>query len=253
MKHLVFVLVVIMISGMCSAEDFQVIFATGEWAPFTSETSPEYGAATALVSAICEAGGIRPVYKFFPWLRAETMVADGKVFAAFPYAITAERKKSFDFSEVLYSAINVFLYSTNNPETREPAPYQTLGDLHGYRIGGIRGGLQEPVFQQAGLDYEATTTIEQSILKLDAGRIDLCFGNSVVLYDAIQRLFPEKKDQFQTLPKPYGENMPVALLVSRAYQGRQEILEKFHEGLAIIKQNGEYDRITEKYHMTKAE
>lgn len=251
MKHLLLIVTLIVFSGVCAAEDVQVVFATGEWLPYTSETLPEYGAATALVSAICRAGGIQPVYQFYPWKRAEQMVADGEVFAAFPYVISDERKTAYDFSDIFFYGVNVFVYYEKNPKTAAPVPYDTLDDLRGYRIGGFRGAFWEPVFEKAGLPYQDTTTVDQSIRKLVADRLDLCIDNQVVLYDAIQRLFPDDIAHFKTLPKPFGEKMPNALLVSRTYPEAQDILKKFNEGLAIMKQNGEYDRLIEKYHMTK--
>ena len=44
--------ILLLAAATVEAEEQRVIFATGEWPPFTSEALPEYGRATALVSAI---------------------------------------------------------------------------------------------------------------------------------------------------------------------------------------------------------
>lgn len=251
MKHLFLIVAFFISTGACFAKDIQVVFATGEWPPFSSESLPEYGRATALVSAICKASGIEPVYKFFPWKRAELKVAEGEIFAAFPYAISDERKDFYDFSEPLFYGVNVFMYYDQNPKTTSLPSYDTVGDLRGYRIGGISGSFLTSAFNRVGVEFETTTSIDQSIHKLVAGRLDLCIDDRVVLYDAVQRLYPDKIDQFKFLPKSFGRNTPTGLLVSRRYPGAGKILEQFNKGLAIIKQNGTYDRIIEKYHMTK--
>lgn len=251
MKYLLILFALIAVAKPCHAsEDVQVVFATGEWPPYTSESLPEYGAATALVTAICRAGGIEPVYQFYPWKRAERKVALGEVFAAFPYAISQERKTSYDFSEVLFHGVNVFVSYQKQGKADLPATYQSLDDLHGYRVGCISGSFLYSVLEKAGLDYEPTTTIDQSLQKLVAGRVDLIIDNQDVIFHAIQRLYPNDVPSFKVFPAPLART-PTALLVSRSYPGSKDILSKFNKGLSIIIQNGEYDRIINEYRMTR--
>lgn len=249
MKYLPLLFILIVFPGISVADDIQVVFATGEWSPFSSENLPEYGTATALISAICKAGGIQPRYVFYPWKRAELKVLTGEVFAAFPYAVSEERKRDYDFSDILFYGINVFVYYEENLDSPAPKVYETLEDLKKYRIGGISGSFLKPAFSHAGLNYEPTTTLDQSIHKLVAGRLDLCIDDKLVLYDSITRLYPDKLEHFKFLPKPFGKKMANALLVSRTYPNAKEILSKFNRGLAIIKETGEYDRIVIKYNL----
>ena len=251
MKHLLLIVALILSTRICSAENVRVVFATGEWPPFSSEMLPEYGRATALVSAICKAAGIMPIYEFYPWKRAELRVSKGEIFAAFPYAFSKEREKSYDFSDTIFYGVNMFIYYDQNKKTNSAVPYDILDDLRGYRIGVISGSFLSSTLENAGLDNESTTSIDQSIHKLVAGRLDFTIDDRVVLHDAIQRLYPDKIDHFKFLPKPLGMKTPTGLLVSRSYPGALEILAKFNKGLAAIKQNGEYDRIIQKYHMSK--
>ena len=251
MKYLVLIMLLILCSGVGSAEERPVIFATGEWPPFSSESLPDYGRAAALVSAICRVVGIVPTYKFYPWKRAELHVAHGEIFAAFPYAISEKRKESYDFSEPLFHGINMFLYYDQNPRTRSAITYESTEDLQEYRIGVISGSFLSAAFKDANLKYESTTSIDQSIHKLVAGRLDFCVDDLVVLRDAVQRLYPDKADNFKFLPKPFGKKTPTGLLVSRTYPHAQELLDTFNRGLAIIKKNGEYDRIIQTYQMNE--
>ncbi|MGW8195533.1 MAG: substrate-binding periplasmic protein [Desulforhopalus sp.] len=250
LKYLVCLLAFTVFAGAAQARDTEVVFATGEWLPFTSESLPDYGAATALISAICRAGGITPVFQFYPWKRAELKVARGEVFAAFPYAVTEERKITYDFSDILFYGVNVFVYFQRNLKGGPSLPYRTIDDLHGYRIGCISGSFLYPLLERAGLNYEPTTTVDQSIQKLVAGRIDFIVDNQDVIFDAVRRLYPDDIDQFKVLPEPL-QKAPTALLVSRTYPRSKAILKKFNKGLTIIRENGEYDRILDKYHITR--
>lgn len=251
MKHFLLIITLLLFTRITSAEEMRIVFATGEWPPFSSKHLPEYGRASALVSAICKAAGIHPVFEFYPWKRAELLVAKGEIFAAFPYAISEERKDSYHFSETLFHGVNMFLYYDQNPRTKSVIKYDTIEDLRGYRIGVISGSFLSSTFEKANLIYESTTSIDQSIHKLVAGRLDFYIDDRVVLYDAVQRLYPDKVGNFKLLPKSFGKKTPTGLLISRTYPEAQGILDKFNKGLAIIRKSGEYDRIVQKYRMTR--
>jgi len=120
---------ILVLSGNSLAEDTSVLFVTGEWAPYTSEKLPGYGASTELISAVCKAGGIKPEYKFNPWKRTEMMVDRGMAFAAFPYALTENRKKKYYISDPLYYGADYFIYYVNNPGTSKPVKYRHIEDM----------------------------------------------------------------------------------------------------------------------------
>lgn len=235
----------------CYAKNDRVVFATGEWPPFTSKKLPHYGRATALVSAICKVAGIDPVYEFYPWKRAEALVLKGKAFAAFPYAVSADRQRIFNYSDVLFQGLNALVYHRSNPNIPKDFKYRSPADLAGYRIGGISGSFLRSELDRAGIKYKATTSIDQSIQKLVVGRLDFCIDDRVVLTDAIHRLYPGKMLDFKFVPQPFGEKRPTALLVSRDYPKSQELLKRFNKALAIMKENGEYQRILEELRLTK--
>ena len=248
MKYLSIIIIALsIISGDCFAVAEQVVFATGEWPPYSSKDLPEYGAATALVSAACKAAGIQPVYEFYPWKRAELMVEKGLVFAAFPYVINEERAKTFDFSDVLFRGHAVFLYSEHNPRTRSLPSFEKLEDLRDYRIGGLSGSWWETDLKKAGLIYHVVTTIDQSIRQLELGRIDFCIGSEAVFHDTIQRVLPNHAHHFGRLSQSFWPEDANAVLVSRTYPGARELLGRFNKGLAVIKQNGEYSRLLKRY------
>ncbi len=251
MKGMILTVLMFLSFGICHAEEIVVEFATGEWEPYTSEKLPEHGAASELVSAVCKAAEIKPAYEFYPWKRAERMTEDGKVFAAFPYAVTEERKEKFDFSDTLFHVVTSFFYHIKNPKTLMPVRYEKIGDMRKYKIGVVLGFYFEKELADAGITYEATPKTGHSVRKLATGRIDFYLDEQVSAYYAIKKLYPNEVDNFRSLPKAYGDKIPIALLVSRKYPKAGDILKKFNDGLAIMKENGEYDRIADKHHMAK--
>ncbi|MDT8991375.1 transporter substrate-binding domain-containing protein [Curvibacter sp. APW13] len=240
------------IAATSRAQEMEVVFATGEYPPFTSQGLPEQGATTALVTAICQAAGLRPVYRFYPWRRAESMVETGEAFAAFPYGINKERKERFDFSDVLYMVRNAVVYHAKDNDKNLPPRFEKLQDLRAYRVGVIQGSFAEGPLRESGVRYETASTVEQSIKKLQAGRIDLYIDDQAVIFDAVSRLYPDQVDRFRALPKAFNEQAANHLMVSRSYPNAATLLLKFNAGLAAIKASGEYQRIVRKYRLSPA-
>jgi polar amino acid transport system substrate-binding protein len=247
-------------SSVTFGQELEVRFATGEWEPYTGERLPGGGPATLLVGAICKAAGIKPVIDFVPWRRAEWMVETGNSFAAFPYLITDDRKKTYDFSEALFGGKTGFLYYSKNPKTPGDIDFERIEDLNGYTIGIMAGNFTVPIFKKSGLTVETTTNLEQVLRMLKAGRVDFVVESFPVADGAVQRLFPTERDNFRFLSKPYllkayeDKNANVALnalLVSRTYPDAATILKRFNAGLAAIKKSGEYDEILRRHNLQR--
>ena len=241
----------LLLSSTCYANNTisQIEFITGEWPPYTSESLPGYGPAAILVSAVCEKIGITPVFLFRPWKRAETELLNGKAFAAFPYAKTNQRKNKFLFSDILYSTTTVLMYHQNKIKP-DLLNYKAVKDLRGYTIGGIRGGFYESILKHKGINFEGTNSIEQSLNKLKIGRVDLCIGGKLVLYDAVNTFFPEDIKKFKVLGQSFGEKTHAYLMISKSYPRSEKIREKFNHGLSQLIKSGDYIQLINKYNLT---
>jgi len=235
----------------CYSETSKIIFISGEWPPATSEKLPGYGFITEIVTAACQQTGIIPEYKFLPWKRAEAMVKKGIFFGTFPFMVTEERKKDFYFSDTLFNGVNCFVYYDKNPKLLNQIKYEKLEDLRDYIIGMISGTSMEVELKNAGLKVEVTATLDQSLKKLSLGRIDLYLTEQMVFQDAIERLFPDEVKHYKRLNKPYGAERPNAIMVSKNFSDAELILKRFNQGLQMIKENGDYDRIASHYIFSK--
>jgi len=222
----------------------EVILTTGEWSPYTSESLPEQGAFTELVSVVLAEMGVTPKYLFYPWKRAEEEVRSGTAFAAFPYVATDERRAEFDFSEALLVSTGKFFYSRKfHPD---PITYEKLEELQAYRIGGVLGYWYEPVFKAAGLRTDYVKSDEQNLEKLQTGRIDLAPTDELLGWTILKQKYPTEITQFATVEKPLNESA-LRLMVSRTYPEAQAMLEKFNAALQTLKTNGRYAQLLAKY------
>ena len=240
----------ILIVGFCLApsvnasEKREVILATGEWPPYTSEQMNEYGIFTEIVSAVFTEMGVTPVYRFYPWKRTEMEVKKGNAFAAFPYTITQSRQKDFIFSESI--AFNTGRLFYNTSKFPEGIVFKDINDLKKYRIGGSIGYWYEELFEKLGLDVEYAQTDEQNLHKLFLGRIDLFpMDENVGLY-LINKDYPEYVGMFAFAEKPLNQDS-LHLMISKTYPGTYELQEEFEKAYARIKEKGIYRDIINRY------
>lgn len=240
-------LLLIFNSGTIPAQEPPVIFATGEWPPYTTEHRKGFGLATELVTAACKEAGIAPVYHFYPWPRAEMSVKEHVAFAAFPYIVTPERKKQYLLSEPIITGVNAFLYFDGNHSSIPPLEFKTLADLKKYSICVIRGDSFEKEMEQAGLKTFAANDAASCIKMLKYGRVDFYIGEKASIYDHIKSLFPEESEHFRFLQHHYGDARPNSLIISKTYPNAMDILERFNKGLRAIRENGTYEGIRAKY------
>ncbi|MCG8686016.1 MAG: transporter substrate-binding domain-containing protein [Desulfobacterales bacterium] len=216
---------------------------TGEWAPYTSESMEGKGVFTEIVTAVFNEMGKAPNYKFYPWKRCESIVGNGKAFAAFPYIITEERKAKFAFSDTVMASREMFFYFGDRLDGVE---WQALEDLKPYKIGGTIGYHYEKAFNAAGLDVDYNPKEIASIKKLHAGRVDLVPVDEIVGRQLIKATFPQETGKFKMLAKPNTAN-DLRLMINKNDASAMAMLKEFNKALAAIKANGKYQAILEKY------
>ncbi len=241
--------VLMLMSGLnVFAEEINVKFATGEWAPYTGEKIAEHGMASEIVTAACKAVGLEAEYEFFPWKRAESVVAGGTHFGTFPYKELQEREGNFLFSETLFSSsFGIAMYKQNKGVSG--FKYRTMDDLKNYTVGIVTGtdAIRLPLEKMGGKVEEVPGT-EQNLKKLAAGRIDFYIDDKAVIYQALQQGYtPEQKAEFLFSEKDFGERNDFKIMISLKYPNSKEIMAKINEGLHKIKESGEQKSILAKY------
>jgi polar amino acid transport system substrate-binding protein len=223
----------------------ELIIVTGEIPPVISEQSDK-SFLTAVFQAVEKEMGVKFVFRFLPWKRCEQSVEELKAWGAIPYVRTPEREKKFDFSERLFnSSSKLFGYSPDGKI--KDISYTELSDLKKYRIGGVRGYWYEKKFRDAGIELELVTTEEQNFKKLGSGRVDLVPIDETSGWYIIKNLFPkEESGKFFTLTKPF-HTKDCFLMTSKQYPNGQELLKKFNTALKKIKDNGDFQKIADKF------
>ena len=152
--------------------------------------------------------------------------------------ITEARSKQVLFSDAYYDSSASFI------------ALKGKADLNTAKNVGVQNGTtfqQYVVAEAKQYAPKAYNSIQDSILDLKNGRIDLIFGDTAVLADILSKetdlTFVGEK---VTNPKYFGNGLGIAI-----NKGNKDLVDELNKGLATIKANGEYQKIYDKWMTNK--
>lgn len=151
--------------------------------------------------------------------------------------ITEARAKQVSFSNAYYDS------------TASYVALKGKADLASAKTIGVQNGTtfqQYTAAETKQYNAKSYASLQDAILDLKNGRIDIIFGDTAVLADMISK---EPEIQFVgekvTNKKYFGNGLGIAVNKSS-----KELLESLNKGLETVKANGEYQKIYDKW-MTK--
>ena len=152
--------------------------------------------------------------------------------------ITEARSKQVFFSDAYYDSSASFI------------ALKGKADLSTAKNVGVQNGTtfqQYVVAEAKQYAPKAYNSIQDSILDLKNGRIDLIFGDTAVLADMLSKetdlTFVGEK---VTNQKYFGNGLGIAI-----NKGNKDLVDELNKGLATIKANGEYQKIYDKWMTNK--
>lgn len=213
---------------------------TLNWAPYYAEDLPRNGFFTALVEAAFERAGYETRVEFMPWARAMLEVEQGDREVLLGAYYTEERAETYLASDDIYTdEVGVIARSDIGFEE-----FDSLRDLSGYTIGVGRGFAVSEEFDGADyLDKEEGEDEVVNLRKFDAGRLDMMAGSFTAIRHAANENNFDLSDA--VFLKPPLDEKSLHIMVSRAIDDGEEILDDFHQGLDEIRADGTYDEILE--------
>jgi polar amino acid transport system substrate-binding protein len=239
-KLMIIIFLLSVSSSVFAGEEIKITI--GEWSPFISEELPHYGIVPHLISDIFNEAGVKVEYGFFPWARSSYLVKVGEWHASAIWGITEERKKHFNFSDVVYTGETVLFYHKDHPIVWTG----NLEDLKGLRIGLILGAAKSNILKEAEkkgfITYDIGGDEVMTFLKLLEKRFHAIDKNKAVGLHAIQtRLSSEQRTKIG-YTKPH-ELWDYHLIFSKKLKENEKFLEIFNKGLYKMKKNGRFDEM----------
>ena len=244
-NQLFFVLVSIFIGTMYAKE---LTIGWDHWPPYQykNKQGELMGIDIDIIKSVCEAVGYEVKFKQLPWKRLLIYLEDGRLDVGMAGSKTKERKKFINFG-ISYRSGKEVLFVRKG----EVAKYKIkkLADLkkYNFRMGCTRGNYHGEEFKELLdkkiLETEAVNDEIQNINKLIFERIDGFVGNEISNLIKLQK--KEFKDKIEIHPYIVNEDKNYFMLSKKSTTN--EDIEKLNEGIRLIKNNGEYDKIIKKY------
>jgi polar amino acid transport system substrate-binding protein len=203
---------------------------------YLDENGLPTGFNVELSQAVARVMGMEVVIRLGPWGEMRQALASGEVDILQGMAYSRERTKEVDFS-VPHAVVHQSIWNrqTMPPITRDE-------DLAGKQVIVMRGSIMHDFMLRKHPDTPLVLTgsLAESLRMLASGRYDCALA---------------AKLPGQYLVDKFGLNniAPVAKpLIAQDYgyavkNGNRQLLAKFNEGLAILRQTGEYERIYRKW------
>jgi polar amino acid transport system substrate-binding protein len=144
---------------------------------FEQSPSGEFtGIGPDLLREICRRTGDTVQFAIYPWVRAQALVEQGQAdILVGPYK-TPERELRFAFSERAFYQDRMLFYVRADASLQWDGNY---GQLHGRRVGIVRGWVYGSAFNQASntMQIESVPTLESGLLMLVHDRIEMLATN----------------------------------------------------------------------------
>ncbi|MCF6246665.1 MAG: transporter substrate-binding domain-containing protein [Desulfobacula sp.] len=217
--------------------------ATAEWPPYTSSTIKGNGFVTEFVSHVVKEMGMVPVFRFYHWSRTQKIVESGTVFGGFPFGITKDRKKYFNYSDVFLKTNTKFFYDKN--KMKDIRGDEKTMNLTSYTIGVIRKSKTFSKLKAGGFKkIYALDNVTQAIEMLKLGRIQFAALVEHTGWYNLQKLFPREKSRWGAIQ---FYKMEAALLISRSYPDSDELKKKFNQAIKKVQSRKIYEKLLKKY------
>ncbi|MBU2705388.1 transporter substrate-binding domain-containing protein [Zooshikella marina] len=223
-----------------------VSITSGEWPPYTSHDLEGGGVFTKIITQAFSLEGYSVDIKYYPWQRSYFLTADGQADASLAWAPTDDRKKDFIFSDPVTFSTKVFFHLKAFKFN-----WNSLNDVRHLRTIATKkytyGNEFDLAAKQNQMNIIYSNNDEQKFRMLLAGRADLVPMEKLVGLFLIKNKFTVRQASRITYHNKPLQNTPICVAFSKKINSERltTLLQAFNEGLAKLKESGQYDKILE--------
>jgi len=235
------VLIILFLLGGTAVSSAETITlgAENDWVPYANQDGT--GMSNEMVRAAFKAVGIEVIFQVGPYNRLLKSVRDGGILGAFNVPKEHANEDLYLFGKTpLFTALSAYYHNRDQPlkATRKE-------DLvNGEKVGIVFDYGYGDFFSRN--DRIAKIEVRSDLLnlkKLAMGRID-----ATILYDKTAKKLIEENGLTDKIEKAFdSEKADIYVAFSKTFPKARYYADKLDEGLAIIKANGEYQKIVEAY------
>lgn len=229
-------------SVLPAAAEKIVLAADAEYPPFQykNDAGEIVGFDVEISLAICAASGLDCEFTAQAWDGLIPGLLIGKYTAiSASMSATEERRKQVEFTDKLYQTPTQFLVA------KESDLDVSVEGLAGKTLGAQRGTVQA---DHLDATYSATSTIQlydtqdQANLDLAAGRLDALLGEVIALSEGFMESETGQGFEWRGPEVKFGDGIAIAIRKEDT-----ELRDKLNAGIKTIRENGQYQEISDKY------
>lgn len=222
-----------------------VLIATGEWPPYSGESLPRNGVASAIVASALKLMGYAPDFRFMPWERAEASAGENEmndgVRATFPYILASPRDRDFYYSKPILDVESSVFY--NRDATPAAGQIKKLGDLSAFSVVPIRGYRYPPQAERF-----LNSKIKPVPTNKDAFKLLLTSKEPLVVIEATSVGKSLLWQRFATNAgrigiAPFTFKSPLYFIASKRNPNNLAFIRKFDHALAEMRASGRLEQI----------
>jgi polar amino acid transport system substrate-binding protein len=237
----------VLVAAPVAAQEVKVGIAAEPYPPFTSpDASGNWvGWEVEVINAVCAAAEIQCVITPVAWDGIIPALTSGQIDAIMSsMSITEERKQTIDFSDKYYNTPTVI--ATAKGSGIAPTAEGLAGKIIGVQVATIHEAYVNKHFAGSAAEIKVYQTQDEANQDLAAGRIDAIQADSIAtdafIASETGAACCEIVGAVADDPEVLGLGVGVGLR-----QGEEELKAKFNAGIAKIREDGTYDKITAGY------
>jgi polar amino acid transport system substrate-binding protein len=227
--------------GPAAAETVRI--ATGEFAPYATESRADKGVALSIVRRAFELAGHQAEFHFQPWSRAQMETKAGLWDASAHWGASTERRRDFLLSDNILTEQWLIVHRKSIA-----LKWTQLSDLRPYTLGVIRDYTYTPEFwaliRSNELRSDNTPNDLAGLRKMIRGRIDAMPMERNVACDLLKHNFSAKEaDDFAAYPRLLTDTFTTHLILPPQQPRSAGLLADFNRGLKALRESGEHARL----------
>ncbi len=240
-KRILLMMFCLLFGRELAAGEQNIAIVATEYPPYYGSELQNNGFISEIVVAAFDRSGYDTTVRFLPWQRAFDGTKAGKHAVLYTMWYRKEREQWFEFSDAL-PANEVGFFK----RAGDDISFNNFEDLKPYTIGVVRGYVNPPGFDEAGLTTEVVDNDALNLNKLLHGRIDLVLIDKIVGQHILNINHAQHKHEVEWMKPPVTVETQ-HLVVSKRAPDSRTILDDFNRGLAAIIADGTVTQIMQKH------
>ncbi|WP_168188274.1 ABC transporter substrate-binding protein [Hahella sp. CCB-MM4] len=238
-------LLVLLVSGLLAQASVQadtIRIGTGEYAPWTTESSEHFGLVNRIVAEAFRRQGFTVDFVFVPWVRARADTESGRFDASSFWFRRPEYETQYLLSDTIFVQREVFFHLK---QTKLPS-WNSLEDLKDRVFGATIGYSYTQEFWDMAkgkiLQVEETSSDLVNFRKLVRGRIDVFPCEEVTGWRILNKEFDRGIANLVTTQDKPLRTAEATLLMIRDKPESVRLIDLFNQALEKMKADGTIDR-----------